>query len=80
MIGGGSTPSEYLPTRLLCISSRRYSASELEERLRKNPHVADAEHRPVLARISEDQLVLDLRTVFPAQEKALVAALTAAMK
>jgi hypothetical protein len=34
----------------------------------------------VLARISEDQLVLDLRTVFPAQEKALVAALTAAMK
>jgi len=80
VIGGGSTPSEYLPTRLLCLSSRRYSAGQLEERLRKNPHVADAEYRPVLARISEDQLVLDLRTVFPAQEKALVAALTAAMK
>jgi L-seryl-tRNA(Ser) seleniumtransferase len=80
VIGGGSTPSEYLPTRLLCISSRRYSAGELEERLRKDPHAAGAEHRPVLARISEDQLVLDLRTVFAEQEKALVAALTAAVK
>jgi hypothetical protein len=34
----------------------------------------------VLARVSEDRLVLDLRTVFPADEQALIATLTAALK
>jgi L-seryl-tRNA(Ser) seleniumtransferase len=79
LIGGGSTPGEYLPTRLLYISSARYSATQLEERLRTGTG-ASAEHTPVLARISEDRLVLDLRTIFPSQEQALVAALTAALK
>jgi len=78
VIGGGSTPAEYLPTRLLYISSARYSATQLEERLR-TVGIAHPEHTPVLARISEDRLVFDLRTVFPSQEQALVAALTAAL-
>lgn len=77
VIGGGSTPAEYLPTRLLCIHSARYSATQLEERLRIS--AAGVEQIPVLARISEDRLVLDLRTVFPSQEQALLAALTAAL-
>ena len=79
MIGGGSTPDEYLPTRLLYVRSARYSATQLEERLRAGVS-AGAEHTPVLARISEDRLVIDLRTVFPSQESALIAALTAALE
>ena len=74
LIGGGSTPMESLPTRLLRISSGKYSAGQLEARLRTN-----AEHTPVLARVSEDRLVLDLRTVFPSQETALITALAAAL-
>ena len=35
VIGGGSTPGEYLPTRLLRITSAKYSAAQLEARLPK---------------------------------------------
>ena len=79
LIGGGSTPAEYLPTRLLSIQSARYSASQLEARLRTGAGVTGTEQKPVLARVSEDRLVLDLRTVFPAQEEALVRAVAAAV-
>ena len=79
VIGGGSTPAEYLPTRLLHISSAKYSAAQLEERLRIGANTAGAERTPVLARVSEDRLVLDLRTVFPSQEAALITALTTAL-
>lgn len=83
VIGGGSTPGEYLPTRLLLITSAKYSATQLEARLR-NPvpgqsEAANAERVAVLARISEDHLTIDLRTVFPSQETALVTALAAAL-
>ncbi len=81
VIGGGSTPAEYLPTRLLRISSAKYSANQLEARLRTGVNAAgEEEHTPVLARVSEDRLVLDLRTVFPSQGQALIATLTAALK
>jgi L-seryl-tRNA(Ser) seleniumtransferase len=79
VIGGGSTPAEYLPTRLLRITSAKYSANQLEARLRIGANGTRAEHTPVLARVSEDCLVLDLRTVFPAQEQVLIAVLTAAL-
>lgn len=79
VMGGGSTPAEYLPTRLLRVSSAKYSAGQLEERLRNGADGSESEHLPVLARISEDRLVLDLRTVFPSQERALITALTAAL-
>ena len=35
---------------------------------------------PVLARIEDEALVLDLRTVFPEQEPALAAALVSALR
>ena len=77
VIGGGSTPAEHLPTRLLRVSSAKYSATQLEARLRNG--AANAERTPVLARVSEDRLVLDLRTVFASQEAALIEALAAAL-
>lgn len=79
VIGGGSTPAEYLPTRLLRISSAKYSAAQLEARLRTGVDLGGPEHTPVLARVSDDRLVLDLRTVFPSQETPLIAALAAAL-
>ena len=79
VIGGGSTPAEYLPTRLLRISSAKYSATQLEARLRGSLSSANPDITPVLARVSEDCLVLDLRTVFPSQEQALITALASAL-
>ena len=75
VIGGGSTPGQNLATRLIVVSSARASAAELEERLRTS-----AEATPVVARIEDDRLVLDLRSVFPDDEPTLVSALIAALR
>jgi L-seryl-tRNA(Ser) seleniumtransferase len=75
VIGGGSTPAQSLATRLLAITSARHSAARLEARLRRSEQFT-----PVVARIENDRLVVDLRTVFPEQEEALAAALTAALR
>jgi L-seryl-tRNA(Ser) seleniumtransferase len=76
VVGGGSTPGQSLSTWLVAVLAKRHSAAALETRLRRS---ADG-LTPVVARIENDRLMLDLRTVFPEQEEALSAALTAAMK
>jgi L-seryl-tRNA(Ser) seleniumtransferase len=75
LAGGGSTPTQSLPTKLIRIASARYSATKLEERLRGAPAGIS-----VIARVEEDRLVLDLRTVFPEQEPLLVKTLAAALR
>jgi L-seryl-tRNA(Ser) seleniumtransferase len=75
VIGGGSTPDQKLPTSLIAISSPRHSAAALEERLR-----GPANGTPVIARIEEDRLVIDLRTVFIEEEGPLAQALTAVLR
>jgi L-seryl-tRNA(Ser) seleniumtransferase len=74
LVGGGSTPAQSLPTKVLRIASARHSASELEMRLRTGEGST-----PVIARIEEERLLIDLRTVFPEQEPALAEALARAM-
>jgi L-seryl-tRNA(Ser) seleniumtransferase len=74
LAGGGSTPAQWLPTKVIRIKSRRYSASQMEQRLRRGPSAT-----PVIARLEEDRLVIDLRTVFAEQEAALAEALAAAL-
>jgi len=74
VIGGGSTPDQKLPTSLISIVSRRHSAVELEERLRR-PNTGT----PVIARIEEDRLLMDLRTVFVDEEAPLAQALLNAL-
>ncbi len=74
VIGGGSTPDQQLATHLISVSCARYSAATLEERLRKPLRGA-----PVVARIQDDFLVLDLRTVFSDEEATLASALTDAL-
>ena len=86
VIGGGSTPDQQLPTRLVALTSRSHSAAAIEERLRRPEVAADgaqsASHQaiPVIARIEEDSVVLDLRTVLPVEEAALAAAVVAALQ
>jgi L-seryl-tRNA(Ser) seleniumtransferase len=74
LVGGGSTPAQSLPTKVLRIASARHSASELEIRLRSGASVA-----PVIGRIEDDRLLIDLRTVFPEQEPALAETLIRAL-
>ena len=73
LIGGGSTPAQSLSTKVLRIRSKHYSATQLEARLRRGM-------APVIARIEEDSVIVDLRTVFPAQEGPLADSLVAALQ
>jgi L-seryl-tRNA(Ser) seleniumtransferase len=75
LAGGGSTPAQSLPTKLICVKSSRYSAAQLEQRLRRG-HAGT----PVIARVESDHVVIDLRTVFAEQESALAEALAAALR
>jgi len=67
VIGGGSTPDQKLPTFLLALSSSQYSASELEQRLR-----CPTTGTPVIARVEDDRVVFDLRTVYLDEEATLL--------
>ena len=75
LAGGGSTPTQSLPTKIIRIASARHSAAQLEQRLRRSPAGIS-----VIARIEDNRLVLDLRTVFPEQEPQLIRALAAALR
>jgi L-seryl-tRNA(Ser) seleniumtransferase len=76
VVGGGSTPAQHLPTFLVRLSTLEYSAAEIEARLRET--TADAP--PVIARIEADRLVLDLRTVDPAEDSSLADAVLSALR
>ena len=68
LLGGGAAPSSVLPTRVLALSCGGLSADELAARLRGS-------EPPIIARVEEGRVLLDLRTVFPEQNAAVVAAL-----
>jgi L-seryl-tRNA(Ser) seleniumtransferase len=70
VIGGGAAPSAVLPTRLLAVTREGLSADEISARLR-------ASEPPLIARVEEGRVLLDLRTVFPEQDELVVAALRA---
>jgi L-seryl-tRNA(Ser) seleniumtransferase len=73
VVGGGSCPDTSLATVLLAIESDRRTPNDIEQRLR-------AHHPPILVRLENDRALLDLRTVFPAQEKILLAGLQNALE
>jgi L-seryl-tRNA(Ser) seleniumtransferase len=68
MMGGGSAPEHPLPTALIEIKSDSESATTLEKRLREN-------NPPVIARIEQDRLIIDLRSVLPRDEAQLASAI-----
>jgi L-seryl-tRNA(Ser) seleniumtransferase len=65
-VGGGSLPGETLPTFLLALNARRPNAA-LSDLRQANP--------PVIARLENDQVLLDPRTVLPEQDSVLVSIL-----
>jgi len=65
VLGGGSTPDQSIPTWLIAISG---PVRRLEKQLR-------ASNPAVVARIEKDQLLIDLRTVFPEDDETLAAML-----
>lgn len=68
VIGGGAAPAAKLPTSVLALSCEGLSADELAARLRRNDP-------PVVARVEEERVLLDLRTIFPEQDAAVLQAL-----
>lgn len=62
--GGGSGPSSRLPTVLLSITHRGLTLNQIEEALRRA-------ETPVIARIVDNRVLLDLRTVNESEEPLL---------
>jgi L-seryl-tRNA(Ser) seleniumtransferase len=71
LLGGGSAPSSTLPTTVIALTCYSLSANELAARLR-------ASDPPVIARVEEGRVLLDLRTVFPEQDEVLTKVLVRA--
>ena|SRR2546423_3774380 len=69
-IGGGAAPTARLRTSLISIAHDNLSADEIETRLRMN-------NPPVIGRIEDDRVLLDLRTVPQVDEADLWAAIAA---
>jgi L-seryl-tRNA(Ser) seleniumtransferase len=67
VIGGGSAPGATLPTRAVAVSSPDIGADEVARRLR-------SWETPIIARVQEGRVLLDLRTVEPEQDEIVLRA------
>jgi L-seryl-tRNA(Ser) seleniumtransferase len=67
-VGGGSLPDQAMKTWVVEVEARGISDTGLAQRLRTGSPA-------VMGRLRDGRLVLDVRTVFPRQEQALVEAL-----
>jgi len=67
VIGGGSTPGQSLPTKLVAIRPASLSVQEVESALRHNSP-------PIITRVEGDRVLVDLRTVFEDQDEEIVRA------
>jgi L-seryl-tRNA(Ser) seleniumtransferase len=63
-VGGGAAPEAKLETSLIVLTHRDFSANQLEEKLRLS-------EPPVIARVLDGKVVLDLRTVSENEEESL---------
>lgn len=67
-VGGGTAPTSKLPSVVIALRHPHKSAAELEQHLRRcSP--------PVVARVADEKVLIDVRTVTPADFPALTAAL-----
>jgi L-seryl-tRNA(Ser) seleniumtransferase len=71
-VGGGSLPDQAMKTWTVEIAARELSDAELAYRLRTASPA-------VVGRVRDAKLVLDLRTIFPHQETALLQAVRRAV-
>ena len=70
--GGGALPMVELPTKTIRVTADGVSAGTLARRLRKA-------QPPVIARLADDRLVLDPRTMLPADSEDLLSAFRQAL-
>jgi L-seryl-tRNA(Ser) seleniumtransferase len=68
VLGGGAAPGSTLPTHVLAVSSTSMKADEIAEKLRQW-------ETPIIARVEDRRVLLDLRTVTQEEEAAVAAAL-----
>jgi len=71
-VGGGALPLQELPTLVVAAKPLDFSINSLEETLRKGAP-------PVIARISKEELILDMRTVFDEEIPLLAAGIENAL-
>lgn len=57
IVGGGSMPAEKIETYVINVESDKFSSQELEKKLRENKI-------PIIIRISNNGVILDVRTIF----------------
>jgi L-seryl-tRNA(Ser) seleniumtransferase len=69
MIGGGAAPGKTLPSFALSLAVDGMSAAELARRLRQ-------QSTPIVARVEEDRVLLDLRTVDATDDQYMAETLT----
>jgi L-seryl-tRNA(Ser) seleniumtransferase len=70
--GGGALPEVDLPTCVVSIKSDIISVNEVEERLRKGSP-------PIISRIKEDSLIIDVRTIRDKDLEGLVKGIRSAL-
>ena len=70
VIGGGAAPCATLPTKLLAVSCEGLSTLELSARLRGYDF-------PIIGRVEESRVLLDLRSIFPEHVNVISEALLA---
>ena len=71
-VGSGSLPTRDIPTRLVAVAPAKLTPDALAARLRRSAP-------PVFARIQEDKLLIDPRTLLAGDEEPLIEALAAAL-
>ena len=71
-VGGGALPLQELPTLVLAVKPFHLSVNDLETNLRMG-------EPPVISRISKDELILDMRTVFDEEIPLLATAVEKAL-
>jgi L-seryl-tRNA(Ser) seleniumtransferase len=60
-IGSGALPTEELPTIVVTVGHKKLSANSIAQKFREaNP--------PIIGRINDDRFLLDLRTIFVAED------------
>ena len=68
VLGGGSAPGATLPSRAVAVQSQQFTPDALLQRLRKW-------QTPIIARVENGRVLLDLRTIEPSQDTMVLAAL-----
>ncbi|MBU5225486.1 L-seryl-tRNA(Sec) selenium transferase [Clostridium senegalense] len=68
MVGGGSMPTEKIPTYVIKVKNESISVGEIEKKLRLN-------EVPIIGRVFDNEFIIDIRTVFEEDIKEIIKAL-----